>query len=218
MRDPEYARKKQQQEQADIERAEVDLAADLFGDSPAPAAAAKAAPAAQPEEANPVLTERARLAAEIAARSGLMDGADNMDAINDPDARTGPAAPPSALDAVRLDSKEDGEEFAKILSRKLNDLNNSGIALAVLKSTFQSVGPQMKLDDVNDLLRAVTVLKNDLTKAMQNKKKKSTKPQLKSGGKGGASKAAQGGGYAEDDYGGDYDDDYDRNGPDADFF
>jgi hypothetical protein len=216
--DPDYARKKKEQEQRDIEASELDLVSDMFG-APSKAKPA-AAPALSPEDAA-AAAKKAERARELASMSGLGDGADNVGMINDPNADRGlGAAPPSVLDAVPLADKDDAAAFAKILARKLNDGGKSAVSLAVLKETLQAVAAQLKLEDVTELLRVTTVIKNDAQKAQQNKKKKSAKPQIKSGGKGGASQDRQGGGGGDyedyDDY--DYDDGHQRNGPDADFY
>jgi len=203
--DPEYARQKKEQEKRDIEQSERNLASDLFGDAATAPRAAKPADA----ELSGREAEKAARAKELANASGLGDGADNMSLINDPNAKrvTG-QAPPSVMDQVSLATKEDAAAFAKLVARKLQDGGNSAVMLALLKEVTLAVGPVMKLEDVTELVRVGTVIKNDTTKAQQNKKKKSAKPQLKSTGK------SSSGAY--DDY-----DDYDggdRNGPDADFY
>lgn len=187
-RDPDYLAKRKEQERRDMEESEIRLASDLFDGCKAPSKTTTVE--------NPDKSDRA---AALAASSGLFDGADGMAGINTPDEKSGPAAPPSVLDALDLNNKDHIAAFSTELSRKMNDYANSTSSTLLLKELFSKMGPAIKHDDLAELLRVVTVAKNDASKALQNKKKKSKKPQIKAVGS-----SYDNGGADYDDYDEDY--------------
>lgn len=196
--DPNYSANRKEAERLAVLEAEASLASDLLGGPVV--SKPKPVEVLSPED------EAMRLqAARLAAATGLSDGADGMDAINDPSAKTAGVAP-SPFDAIDFNTKENFVECGNKLVEKVNSTNVNGGPLELLKTLVNGIGPNMKVDDIAELLRVVNVVKNEANKALQNKKKKSKgKPTLKAIGS------------AYDDYD-NYDDSYSRNDADDGFF
>lgn len=179
--DPEYRQKKREQERKNQEQGELDSISDLFGTD-----AAKPTPQVFRKEANP---ERAR---ELAAMTGFGDGAgdyadesqkmgkdDKWDEIAHVD-RKGPA--PGSLDQLPFETDADIIAFTKVLAAKIKAVGNTKstnnsqtMSKVLLVELVRAIGPVMKAQDVDEVMRVATVVKNDLNKKTQNPKKKQGK-------------------------------------------
>jgi len=151
-----------QREREDMERAERELIDDFLGGGE---------PASKTRESEQkTIPSRA---AELAATTGLGDGADIPQGagLGIPADKSGDVSAPNALDAVSLATKEEVASFAKTLADKMNAIKNSANSLELLRVLSQQIGPALKFDDLSEFLRIVTVIKNEAQKAQQNKKK-----------------------------------------------
>lgn len=83
---------------------------------------------------------------------------------------------------VPLNTVDDAINQSHILSDILNKHIKTTIPLTFLRNLLQKICPNMKLDDVNEQDRTITVIKNELNRQQKNIKKKGKKPQLKSQG------------------------------------
>lgn len=197
--DPNYTLNKKEAERLAVLESEAALASDLFGTSISPSTPAPVKELTEEEK------EMRAQAARLAAATGLSDGADGMDSINDPNAKTAGVAP-NPLDTVDFSTKEKVVEYSTKIVEKMNSITVTGASTEFLKTLINGIGPNMKVDDLSEIMRVLTVVKNDANKALQNKKKKSKgKPTLKAIGS------------AYDDYD-DFDGGFGRNDADADFF
>lgn len=139
---------------------------------------------------------------QLANATGLGDGADAFMAVNTPSDKT-EANKQNALSDADLSTKEKGIEVAKQIATRLNGLKNNAIVLAMLKELITKCAIELKLEEINEIVRVATVIKNEATKAVQNKKKKDKgKATIKHIGGGGGGAGAY---DDDDDY---YDDGY----------
>jgi len=181
--DPEYRAQKKEAEKAAIERSELEMISDLFG----PGTGSSREEFRQ--EANP---ERAR---QLAAMTGLGDGADGPSentGRNDWDVaalanqKTDKKAAPNPLDAIEFKTDADLVAFAKVLARKLKDVGVKGttnnyntMSRTLLVELIRETGPEMKGQDMDEVLRVGTVVKNEISKKTQNVKKNKGKKSIK---------------------------------------
>ncbi len=197
-----HSANKKEAERLAILQSEEQLANDLFGFSVSKPAAAPAVV----EEMSAEDKEMALRAARLAAATGLSDGADGMDGINDPAAKTAAEAP-SPLDGVSLSTVDEIRSYGaqlceKLLTSPIKDGNTE-----IFKALVTGLGGSMKVEELTEVIRVLNVAKTEANKALQGKKKKgNNKPTIKSIGS------------AYNSAFDDYDDDYGRNGVDDGFF
>ncbi len=189
---PTNSKNKAARERAQIEASEVALANDLFGPTPTDSSSSSSGPVNE-RKVDPKFAERA---AQLAAVSGLGDGADGFDDVPDAGNKK-EASKPSTVSDVDLSTKEKMTEFANDVARKVNAMKNRQLSLHLLKELVTKLSVELKVDEAQELLRVVTVIKNDASKQTQNKKKKPT---------GKATLKAIGGDYDDYDDAGGYDD------------
>jgi len=187
--DPEYRRQQRDLQKKAQEESELESISDLFG----PSASAPVGKQVFRQEANP---ERAR---ELAAMSGLGDGAGGFDddvVVKTIDQvgkdwddiahvqREGPA--PGSLDQLPFATDADIIKFSQVLAAKVKGAgmakttnNAQTFSKVLLVELVRALGPEMKSQDVDEVLRVGTVVKNDLTKKTQNVNKNKKKKGIK---------------------------------------
>ncbi|KPM04656.1 eukaryotic translation initiation factor 3 subunit J-like protein [Sarcoptes scabiei] len=108
----------------------------------------------------------------------------------------------SALDSIRLATKDDFEEFRKALNEKLNPFTRSPHYLDFLDNLFRSLATSLQTDDIKKLITTLNAVCNEKIKSQKQQTSKAKKANKKNAG----IRIERDNDYSYDQYADDYND------------